>query len=70
MTSAPRFAFSRAEAARSLGMGLTTFEQRVQPDLRVVRVGRKVLVPARELERWITENVEAPMARLVDERQR
>jgi excisionase family DNA binding protein len=61
-----RLAYTRVEAARSLGMGLTTFEERVQPDLRVIRVGRKVLVPARELEHWIAANVEAPMASLTE----
>jgi excisionase family DNA binding protein len=59
-----RFAYSRAEAAKSLGMGLTTFEERVQPDLRVIRVGRKVLIPATEITRWIDENAEAPLAHL------
>jgi excisionase family DNA binding protein len=65
-----RLAYTRAEAAKSLSLGLTTFEQRVQPDLRVVRVGRKVLVPAAELTRWINEHTEAPLASLADERKR
>ena len=55
---AERVAYSRAEAAAALGMGLTTFETYVQPELRVVRVGRKVLIPATELEHWVAEHAE------------
>ena len=57
-----RFVLTRAEAARSLSMSLTTFEERVQPHIRLVRVGRKVLVPVSELQRWVEENAERPMA--------
>jgi excisionase family DNA binding protein len=53
-----RYALTRTEAARSIGMGLTTFENYVQPDLRVIRVGRKVLIPAEELRRWVRDNAE------------
>lgn len=53
-----RFAYTRAEAAKSLGMGLTTFETYVQPELAVVRVGRKVLIPAAELRRWVADHAE------------
>jgi hypothetical protein len=60
--SAPRFALTRAEAARSIGLGLTAFEGHVQPHLRLIRVGRKVLVPVSELERWLAVEAERPMA--------
>ena len=50
----PRIALTREEAAASLGMSLRAFEQRVQPDLRLIRRGRLRLVPLRELERWRT----------------
>ena len=51
-----RVCLSRREAAAALSLGLTTFEERVQPDLKVVRVGAKVLIPVFELERWTQEN--------------
>jgi len=51
-----RLAVSKAEAARLLGTSVDFLEQHVLPELKVVRRGRKVLIPARELERWVEEN--------------
>lgn len=48
----PRVCLSRAEAAASLGVSLTSFEQHIQPDLKLVRLGRVRLVPLAELEEW------------------
>jgi hypothetical protein len=52
----PRICLTRREAAASIGLGLTAFETRIQPHLKVVRVGAKVLVPVSELERYVAEN--------------
>jgi excisionase family DNA binding protein len=49
----PVLALNPAEAAQSLGVSRDFFDERVLPQLRVVREGRKVLVPLRELERWL-----------------
>jgi excisionase family DNA binding protein len=46
-------ALSVEEAARELGVARSTFYASVLPELRVVRIGRRVLVPRRELERWL-----------------
>lgn len=54
----PRVALTRAEAAAAIGVSLTTFESHVQPDLRLVRIGRVRLVPVEELERWTRETAE------------
>ena len=43
---------TREDAARALAMSLDHFERYVQPELRLVRTGRKVLVPVRELHAW------------------
>jgi hypothetical protein len=51
-----RFAYTRQEAADSLGMSVDTFERRVQPFIRVVPCGQLVLVPPSEIERWVREN--------------
>jgi excisionase family DNA binding protein len=56
--SVPRTALTRREAAQSLGVGLTTFKEQVQPDLRIVRRGKVRLIPVAELERWLEENAE------------
>jgi excisionase family DNA binding protein len=49
----PRFAFTPDEAARSIGVSRDYFDDHVKPELRLVRRGRKVLVPVRELEAWL-----------------
>jgi excisionase family DNA binding protein len=51
-----RVALTRKEAAASLGVGLTFFEEQVQPELRLIRRGSKVLVPLAELERWCIDH--------------
>jgi len=51
-----RIAYNRPEAAASLGMGVTSFETYVAPHIRSIRVGRMVLYPVRELERWAEES--------------
>ena len=58
----PRLALTRGEAARALGMGLTSFKSQVQPDLRMIRRGKLRLIPTAELERWLKENAEVAMA--------
>jgi excisionase family DNA binding protein len=56
--SVPRLALTREEAAQALGVGLTTFKTKVQPQLRIVRRGKVRLIPIAELERWLQENAE------------
>jgi hypothetical protein len=51
-------AVTREVAAAALGMGLTMFSEQVQPELEVVRVGAKVLIPVAELQRWVGEHQE------------
>jgi excisionase family DNA binding protein len=41
------------EAAAAIGVARSTFYAIVLPELRVVRIGRRVVVPRRELERWL-----------------
>jgi hypothetical protein len=49
----PRLALSTVEAAASIGVSVDFFDEHVRPDLRVVRRGRRVLVPVRELDKWL-----------------
>jgi len=56
--SIPRIALTPPEAAAAIGVGPDFFDQNVAPELRLIRSGRKRLVPVRELERWISENAE------------
>jgi hypothetical protein len=54
--SVPRIALTPPEAAAALGVGPDFFDANVAPELRLVRRGRKRLVPVSELERWTAEN--------------
>jgi hypothetical protein len=49
----PRIALTRAEAAASLGMGVTTFDELVVPAIKTIRLTPRIrLIPTAELERW------------------
>lgn len=50
-----RLALSPDEAASALGVSSNFLDQHVMPELRVVRRGRRRLIPVRELERWLNE---------------
>jgi excisionase family DNA binding protein len=52
----PRLALTKVEAAAALGVSVDFLEQHVMPELRVVRRGRRRLIPVRELEGWLDEN--------------
>ena len=52
----PRLALNPHEAAEAIGVKLTFFQEEVQPELQVVRKGRKRLIPVPELERWLERN--------------
>ena len=62
-TSIPRIALTPPEAAAAIGVGPDFFEDNVAPDLRLIRRGRKRLVPVTELERWTAENAELAIER-------
>lgn len=61
--SIPRIALTPSEAAAAIGVGPDFFDANVAPDLRIVRRGRKRLVPVSELERWMAENAEPVFGR-------
>lgn len=54
----PRLALTRTEAAASLGMGPTSFDQYVRPYVKAFRRGKLRLYPVAELERWLDGNAE------------
>jgi excisionase family DNA binding protein len=53
-----RLALSPDEAAAALGVSRDFFDDHIRSDLRLVRKGRKVLVPVRELEVWLEREAE------------
>jgi hypothetical protein len=54
-------AVSIPEAAGALSISRDSFERHVMPHLRLVRVGRRLLVPMRELDRWIEREMAIPL---------
>lgn len=52
----PRLALSKTEAASALGVSVDFFEQHVMPELRIVRRGRRRLIPVGELRRWLDDS--------------
>jgi hypothetical protein len=61
-TTVPRIALTPPEAAAAIGVGPDFFEAYVAPQLRLVRRGRKRLVPVSELERWVAESASRPVS--------
>ncbi len=54
-------ALSIEDAARVLSVSRDTFERHVMKDLRLVRVGRRLLVPVRELDNWLEHRAAIPL---------
>ena len=55
-TTVPRLALSKTEAADALGVSIDFLEQHILHELRIVRRGRRRLIPLTELQRWIDNN--------------
>jgi excisionase family DNA binding protein len=49
----PRLALSPDEAAHALGVSRDYLDEHVMGELRIVRRGRRKLIPIRELDRWL-----------------
>jgi len=61
--STPRIALTPPEAAAAIGVGPDFFEENVAPELRLIRRGRKRLVPVTELERWVVDSASTPISK-------
>lgn len=57
----PRLALSKAEAAAALGVSVDYLEEHVMAELRIVRRGRRRLIPIRELENWLDRSASRVM---------
>jgi excisionase family DNA binding protein len=51
-----RIAYTPEEAAASLGVSRDFFDEHIKRELAIIRRGRLVLIPVRELEQWAAEN--------------
>lgn len=52
----PRLAVNKTDAAGMLGVSVDFFDEHIEPELRSVRRGRRVLFPVCELEAWLDRN--------------
>ena len=52
----PRLCVSPDEAAEMLGVSRDYFDEHIIQDLRIVRRGRRILIPLSELDRWLDRN--------------
>ncbi|MHB8659375.1 MAG: helix-turn-helix domain-containing protein [Solirubrobacteraceae bacterium] len=55
-SAVPRLALSKTEAADALGVSVDFLEEHVLHELKIVRRGRRRLIPLSELQRWIDSN--------------
>lgn len=62
MSEIPRLALTKAEVAEALGVSVDFVEDHVWLELRLIRRGRKVFCPLRELEAWLERNAERTTA--------
>ncbi len=54
----PRLALSITEACGVLGVSHDFWHEHIAPDVRIVRRGRRKIVPVDELRRWLDSNAE------------
>jgi excisionase family DNA binding protein len=59
LRDSPSLALTKTEAAKALGVSFDFFAENIYSDLRVVRRGRRILVPVRELEAWLERTARA-----------
>ncbi len=52
---------SKADACELLSISQDSFERIVMPEVRVVRVGRRVLFAVADLERWVDSHAAVPL---------
>jgi hypothetical protein len=54
----PRSALAVGEACEALGIGWDAWREHVEPEVKIVRIGRKKIIAVAELERWLDEQGE------------
>jgi excisionase family DNA binding protein len=55
-------AVGKAEAAQLLGVSEDYLDKHIRPEIRVARVGRRVLFPVNELGGWLNEHASRPLS--------
>jgi excisionase family DNA binding protein len=57
--SAPTLALSVEQACEALGVSWDTWRAHIEPDVRLVRLGRRKLIPVSELQAWLDRHAES-----------
>jgi hypothetical protein len=55
----PTLALSVEQACAALGVSWDTWRAHIEPDVKVVRLGRRKLIAVTELQRWLDVHGEA-----------
>jgi excisionase family DNA binding protein len=55
---APILALSVEQACEALGVSWDTWRAHIEPDMRLVRLGRRKLIPVNELQAWLDRHAE------------
>jgi excisionase family DNA binding protein len=56
---APTLALSVEQACEALGVSWDTWRAHIEPDVRLVRLGRRNLIPVSELQAWLDRHAES-----------
>ena len=59
----PTLALSVEQACAALGVSWDTWHTTIEPDVRIVRLGRRKLIPVASIERWLDEHAETTLER-------
>jgi excisionase family DNA binding protein len=55
----PALALTIEQACAALSVSWDTWKASIEPEIRLVRLGRRKLVPVSELQRWLDAHAEA-----------
>lgn len=55
----PALALTVEQACAALSVSWDTWRGSIEPEIKLVRLGRRKLVPTSELERWLADHAEA-----------
>jgi excisionase family DNA binding protein len=61
--SAPALALNVETACAALSVSYDTWREHIEPEIRLVRLGRRKLIPVAELERWLADRAENVLER-------
>lgn len=55
----PVLALSVEQACAALGVSWDTWREHIEPDVRLVRIGRRKIVPVSAIQAWLDAHAEA-----------